>query len=148
MSNFTINRVVLVGRLARNPELRTLPSCPSVCALRIACSSTRRDTEGEFQEKPNCFDVNVFGRSAENVKRYTCKGSRVAVDGRLEWREWKTSDRQKREAVGVVAETVLLLDDCGEERGGESGDDGIERIRDRPAVWPALVATDDNALTF
>ena len=122
MSSFTINRVVLVGRLTRDPELRALPSGLSVCGLRIACNSARRDSEGEFRDKPNYFDVSVFGASASSVKRYTSKGSRVAIDGRLEWREWETSKQQKRQAVSVVADTVLFLDGPDERVGGEPND--------------------------
>jgi single-strand DNA-binding protein len=110
VSSFTINRVVLVGRLTRDPELRALPSGVSVCGLRIACNSSRRDTEGDYHEKPNFFDVSVYGTSAENVNRYTRKGSRIAIDGRLEWREWEAPDQRKREAVSVVAGTILFLD--------------------------------------
>lgn len=117
MSSFTINRVVLIGRLTRDPELRALPSGLSVCGLRIACNSARRDTDGEFHEKPNYFDVSVYGASAENVSRYTRKGRRVAIDGRLEWREWETSEQQKRQSVSVVADTVLFLDSPGERTG-------------------------------
>jgi single-strand DNA-binding protein len=121
MSSFTINRVVLVGRLTKDPELRPLPSGLGVCGLRLACSSVRRDGEGEYQEKPNYFDVSVFGSAAANVNRYTRKGSRVAVDGRLEWREWETPDEEKRQAVSVVAGTVLFLEERGERHGGEAG---------------------------
>jgi single-strand DNA-binding protein len=109
----SINRVVLVGRLTRDPELRALPSGTSVCSLRIACNSSRRDAEGDYQERPNFFDVSVYRSSAENVSRYLRKGSRVAVDGRLEWREWETAD-QKRQAVSIVADTVQFLDGPGD----------------------------------
>jgi single-strand DNA-binding protein len=110
MSSFTINRVVLIGRLTKDPELRTLPSGSSVCSLRVACNSTRRDTEGEYHDKPNYFDVSAFGGTAESVSRYTHKGSRVAIDGRLQWREWETSAEEKRQTVSVVADTVMFLD--------------------------------------
>jgi single-strand DNA-binding protein len=123
MSSFTINRVVLVGRLTRDPELRPLPSGLKVCSLRIACNSARRDTDGEFHDKPNYFDVSVFGASAKNVNHYTRKGSRVAVDGRLEWREWETQEEQKRQAVSVVADTVLFLDSPGGRDEVEGGDE-------------------------
>jgi single-strand DNA-binding protein len=122
MSYFTINRVVLVGRLTRDPELRALPSGMNVCNLRVACSSTRRDAEGDLQEKPNYFDVSVYGAASESVSRYMRKGSRVAVDGRLEWREWETSDHQKRQAVSVVADTVQFLDSPGERATGQRDD--------------------------
>jgi single-strand DNA-binding protein len=124
MSYFSINRVVLVGRLTRDPELRTLPSGASVCSLRIACNSSRRDAEGDFHERPNFFDVSVYGGAAESVGQYMRKGSRVGVDGRLEWREWETVDQQKRQAVSVVADIVQFLDTPGAAHGAdESSDD-------------------------
>jgi single-strand DNA-binding protein len=137
MSNFNINRAVLVGRLTRDPELRALPSGTSVCTLRIACNSSRREADGEFTERPNYFDVSVYGASAESVGHYMRRGSRVAVDGRLEWREWETADQQKRQAVSIVAETVQFLDSpgdrspaTGEGADGEDGDgrDGRELV--------------------
>src|ERR1700730_6053585 len=100
---FAINRVVLIGRMTRDPELRALPSGTSVCSLRIACNSSRRDPEGEFTERPNYFDVSVCGAPAESVANYMRKGSRVAIDGRLEWREWETAAEQRRQAVSIVA---------------------------------------------
>src|SRR5271167_4619510 len=123
MSYSSINRVVLVGRLTRDPELRGLPSGISVCSLRVACNSSRRDADGEYQERPNFFDVSIYRASAESVSRYMRKGSRVAIDGRLEWREWETADQQKRQAVSVVADTVQFLDSRGEHAGTEPGDD-------------------------
>jgi single-strand DNA-binding protein len=110
MSHFAINRIVLVGRLTRDPELRALPSGTSVCSMRIACNSSRRDAEGDYTEKPNYFDVSVFGPSAESVANYMRKGGRIAVDGRLEWREWETAEQQRRQAVSIVADTVQFLD--------------------------------------
>jgi single-strand DNA-binding protein len=127
MSYFNINRVVLVGRLTREPELRSLPSGTSVCALRIACNSSRRDPEGELREKPNFFDVDVYGAAAESVSNYMHKGSRVGVDGRLEWREWETSEQQKRQAVSIVADTVQFLDSPRGDRDADGlGEDGNE----------------------
>jgi single-strand DNA-binding protein len=132
MSGFTINRVVLIGRLTKDPELRALPSGSSVCNLRVACNASRSDGEGGYREKPNYFDVSAFGGAAESVSRYTRKGSRVAIDGRLEWREWESTDQQKRQAVNVVADTVLFLDrpgeraDSGRRDGEPSNDFGSE----------------------
>jgi single-strand DNA-binding protein len=125
MSYFSINRVVLVGRLTRDPELRALPSGTSVCSLRIACNSSRRDQDGDYRERPNYFDVSVYGAAGESVGNYMRKGSRVAVDGRLEWREWETADQQKRQAVSIVADTVQFLDSPGERSDGE--DTGSDR---------------------
>ncbi len=102
-----------------------------MCALRIACNTSRRDPDsGGFVERPNYFDVNVYGAPAESVGQFTHKGSRVAIDGRLEWREWETADDQRRQAVSVVADTVQFLDsraggsatDAGEDPGVGSGE--------------------------
>jgi single-strand DNA-binding protein len=120
MSFFNINRVVLIGRLTRDPELRSLPSGTSVCTLRIACNGSRRDADGDYHERPNYFDVSVYGSPGENVGTYMRKGSRVAIDGRLEWREWETTDQQKRQAVSVVADIVQFLDSPGD----RASDDG------------------------
>ncbi|MHB8234543.1 MAG: single-stranded DNA-binding protein [Solirubrobacteraceae bacterium] len=136
MAYFSINRVVLVGRLTRDPETRALPSGTSVCALRIACNGGRRDDSGQTQERPNYFDVDVYGAPADTVGRYTKKGSRVGVDGRLEWREWETEEGQRRQAVSVVADRVQFLDtpgagraaDGSAEPGGEDQDTGEREL--------------------
>jgi len=151
MSYFAINRVVLVGRLTRDPELRALPSGTNVCGLRVACNSSRRDAEGDYQEKPNFFDVNVYGASGESVNRFMHKGSRVAIDGRLEWREWETTDQQRRQAVSIVADTVQFLDSPGErpdswERpvdggGDEPGADGSSGADGGPGGEPVGVGS-------
>ncbi|HTZ87827.1 MAG TPA: single-stranded DNA-binding protein [Solirubrobacteraceae bacterium] len=122
MSIFSINRVVLVGRLTRDVELRSLPSGRSVATLRIACnSSSKKDAEGNRTERPNFFDVTVYGPAVESVARYTGKGSRIGVDGRLEWREWETAEQERRQAVGIVADVVQFLD--GRSGASQEGDD-------------------------
>jgi single-strand DNA-binding protein len=118
-----INHVVLVGRLTKDPELRELSSGNSVCSLRLACNSRRRDADGEYHERPNFFDVSVFGPQGENVERFMRKGSQIAVDGRLEWREWEGADEQRRQAVSVVADNVQFLGSPSGE-GGRAGEEG------------------------
>jgi single-strand DNA-binding protein len=125
VSYSAINRVVLVGRLTRDPELRALPSGTSVCGLRVACNSTRRDSDGGRTEKPNYFDVSVYGVPGETVANYMRRGGRVAIDGRLEWREWETADQQRRQAVSIVADTVQFLDSARDHSEvGEPAPDG------------------------
>jgi single-strand DNA-binding protein len=127
MSNFNINRVVIVGRLTRDPDLRALPSGVNVSSLRVACNSSRRETDGSYTERPNFFDVSIYGASAESVSRYMRKGSRVALDGRLEWREWET-DNQKRQAVSIVADTIQFLEGPGERAEDGGGEDDGELV--------------------
>ena len=115
-----INRVVLVGNLTRDPELRHTPSGTPVCSLRIAVNSRRKDETGQWVDKPNYFSITVWGQQGENCAQYLSKGRPVAVDGRLDWREWETQDGAKREAVEVVAETVQFLGSRGDGEGGGS----------------------------
>jgi single-strand DNA-binding protein len=129
MSYSSINRVVLIGRLTSDPELRALPSGTSVCNLRIACNTTRKTTEGDYTQKPNFFNVSVFGATGESVHRYMSRGRRVAIDGRLEWHEWETTEGAKRQAVEVVAESVQFLDGRGGQ-GSPNGSSGEEDSAD------------------
>jgi single-strand DNA-binding protein len=103
-----INRVVITGNLTRDPELRSLPSGTLVCELRVACNTRRKDG-GEWVDKPNYFDVTVWGVSGENASKYLSKGRPVAIDGRLEWREWEAQDGNRRQAVSIIAESVQYL---------------------------------------
>jgi single-strand DNA-binding protein len=123
MSYANINRVVLTGRLTREPEMRSLASGASVCGLRIACNGVRKTDDG-YVERPNYFDVSVFGAAADAVGTYTRTGSRVAVDGRLEWREWETAEAERRQAVSIVADTVQFLDTKADAERGDGFDAG------------------------
>ena len=116
-----INRVVLVGNLTRDPELRHTPSGMAVCGLRIAVNTRRKDSAtGQWTEKPNYFDITVWGNQGESCAQYLSKGRPVAVDGRLEWREWDAQDGTKRQAVEIIADSVQFLG--GRDGGaGESG---------------------------
>jgi single-strand DNA-binding protein len=109
MAATNINRVVLTGNLTHDPELRNLPSGMAVCSLRIACNTRRKDGSGNWVDKPNYFDVTVWGAQGENCANYLSKGRPVAVDGRLEWREYQDRDGNKRQAVDIIADSVQFL---------------------------------------
>src|SRR5437660_131752 len=117
----SINRVVLVGNLTRDPELRHTPGGTPVCSLRIAVNSRRKDESGQWVDKPNYFSISVFGNQAESCTQYLSKGRPVAVDGRLDWREWQAQDGAKRESVEIVAESVQFLGSRGDGAGGAAG---------------------------
>jgi single-strand DNA-binding protein len=116
-----INRVVLVGNLTKDPELRHTPSGTAVCSLRIAVNSRRRDESGQWVDKPNYFDVSIFGNQAESSAQYLSKGRPVGIDGRLDWREWEAQDGSKRQAVQIIAESVQFLGSRGDAEGGGGG---------------------------
>src|SRR6476660_6308264 len=135
-----INRVVLVGNLTRDPELRHTPGGTPVCSLRIAVNSRRKDETGQWADKPNYFSVSVFGNQAESCAQYLSKGRPVAIDGRLEWREWE-KDGVKREAVEVVADSVQFLGSRGDGEGG-GGNQFVPAGASEGVDCPA--ATDDD----
>jgi single-strand DNA-binding protein len=117
----SINRVVLVGNLTKDPELRHTPSGTAVCNLRLAVNTRRKDETGQWVDKPNYFDETVWGNQGERCAQYLSKGRPVAVDGRLEWREWETPEGNKRQAVDVVADSVQFLGSRGDGEGGGGG---------------------------
>ena len=105
----SINRVTLVGNLTRDPELRTTPNGKSVCTLGLAVNERYKNESGEWVEKPNFFDIVVWGAQAENCSQYLAKGRQIAVDGRLSFRSWEAQDGSKRSKVEVIANTVQFL---------------------------------------
>jgi len=112
-----INRVTLVGRLTRDPELRHLPSGAPVLEMGVAVNGRQQDAGGNWIDKPNFFDVKVYGNQAEHLSQYLSKGRRVGIDGRLDWRSWEADDGSKRSKVDVVAQTVQFLDSRAEGEG-------------------------------
>jgi single-strand DNA-binding protein len=108
VSATNINRVTLTGNLTRDPELRSTQGGTSVCSLRIASNSRRKTADG-WVDKPNYFNVTVWDAQGENCNRFLSKGRPVAVDGRLDWREWTGQDDIRREAVEIIADSVQFL---------------------------------------
>jgi single-strand DNA-binding protein len=142
MAATNINRVVISGNLTRDPELRSIPSSgTSVCSLRIAVNSRRKDESGQWVDKPNYFDVTVFGAQGDNCAQYLSKGRPVAVDGRLNWREWE-KDGVKRQSVDIIADSVQFL---GSREGGTQGNsNGVvesDLAPDTSDMQPAEVAS-------
>lgn len=124
MAASNINVVVITGNLTRDPELRSTGGGTPVCDLRVAVNSRRKDGSGQWVDKPNYFDVTVWGAQGENCANYLSKGRPVAVEGRLDWSEWEAKDGSgKRQAVRIVANSVQFLGsrDGGGEGGGNGG---------------------------
>jgi single-strand DNA-binding protein len=137
-----VNRVVLTGNLTRDPELKNTAGGSKICSLRVACNGRRKDGQtGEWEDSPNYFDVTVFSTQGENCARYLTKGRAIAVDGRLDWREWET-DGVKRQAVQIIAETVQFLGEPVAGGGGSGG--GSETSSAPPPVSVGASAADDD----
>lgn len=141
-----LNRVTVIGRLTRDPELRHTGGGDAICSMRIAVSSRKRDENGEWSDTPNFFDVTVFGKRGETASEWLAKGKRVGIDGRLAWREWQAQDGSKRQSVEIIANDVFFLTPRSEDEGG-----GAPRSADdlAPAASPPRQApADDSDIPF
>lgn len=113
MAQRNINKFIATGRLTRDPELRALPSGTSVCEMRLAVNGMGRSGEVGY------IDVSAYGANGEACHRYLSKGSKIGVDGRIEYGEWET-DNGKRHSYSVVANTVEFLTPRSEEESEEA----------------------------
>jgi single-strand DNA-binding protein len=141
----SINQVILMGNLTRDPELRTTPSGQSVCSFSIAVNRSWQDQSGQTQEAVDYFDITAWGKLGELVNQYLSKGRKCLIQGRLSQRSWE-QDGQKRSKVEVVANDVTFLDGPSGGSGGASApaqapakakkgkkdDDAVEDIDDKP----------------
>ena len=128
----SLNQVILMGNLTRDPELRQTQSGQQVCSFSLALNRSYKDQNGEWQEATDYIDVVAWGPLGERVAQYMSKGRRALVQGRLQSRSWE-QDGQKRSKVEVLANDVTFLDS----RGGESGDAGSNGTAGTPAPKPS-----------
>jgi single-strand DNA-binding protein len=117
MAQRNINKWIGTGRLTRDPELRALPSGTSVCEMRLAVNGMGRSGEVGY------IDVSAYGANGEACNRYLTKGSKVGVDGRIEYGEWEADGGGKRHSYSVVANTVEFLTPRSEEESEEPADE-------------------------
>jgi single-strand DNA-binding protein len=153
-----LNSVSLVGRLTRDPELRGLPSGGSVCTMRVAFSTSKKQPDGSWSDVSNFVNVTVFGNSADNAARFLSKGRQVAVNGRLQWREYQPKDGgAKREAIEIVANDVQFIGGREDGQGGGQqqapasdfgGDFGGPPAPQQRQAPPTPAPVDDSPLPF
>ena len=141
----SFNKVILVGNLTRDPELRYTPSGKAIAKIGLAVNRAWTSESGEKKEEVTFVDVDVFGRTAENVSQYMRKGSPILIEGRLRLDQWDDKQTgQKRSKLGVVAETVQFL---GSPRGGEGGGSALAPSRSRTTEPPPAGAPAGDADT-
>jgi single-strand DNA-binding protein len=116
-----LNKVLIVGNLTRDPELKSLPSGVQVASMGIATNRVWRDKEGNRKEDTEFHNVVVFGRQAETSAQYLRKGSQVMVEGRLQTRSWE-ADGQKKYRTEIVADRVQFGTRRGEGASGSEGE--------------------------
>ena len=144
MANY--NKVILVGNLTRDPQLKYLPSQMAVVEFGLAVNHKYKTKSGEDREEVLFIDVAAFGRGAEVINQYCQKGRAIAVDGRLEWREWEDKDGNKRQAIDVIADSVQFLGGREEGQGGGNGftpqsDVPVNNSDFQPVAAPAGAST-------
>lgn len=139
----SINQVILMGNLTRDPELRTTPSGQNVCSFSIAVNRSWQGQDGSQQDAVDYFDITAWGKLGELVNQYLSKGRRCLIQGRLSQRSWE-QEGQKRSKVEVVASDVTFLDSGAAGDGGgnssaprssapkKSNDAVVEDIDDKP----------------
>lgn len=121
----SVNKVILVGNLGADPEVRYLPSGDAVANIRLATTDRYKDkASNEFKEVTEWHRVAFFGRLAEIVNEYLKKGSAVYIEGRLRTRKWQGQDGQDRYSTEIVADQMQMLGGRGGAGGGGGGDDG------------------------
>ncbi len=134
----SFNKVILVGNLTRDPELRYTPKGTAIAKIGVAVNRVWTNEAGEKKEEVTFVDVDVFGRTAENVGQYMRKGRPILIEGRLRLDQWDDKQTgQKKSKLGVVAETVQFL---GSATGGGEGGAPAPAARPRPAAAAAAPA--------
>jgi len=113
----SFNKIIIVGNLGRDPELRYTPQGTAVCNFSVSTNERRRDKAGEQQDVTTWFRVNAWGRQAENVSKYLAKGRRVYVEGRLHVEEWNDRDGKTRYTLEVNASDIQFLDSAADVEG-------------------------------
>ena len=117
----SFNKIILVGNLGRDPELRYTPQGDAVCSFSMATNERKRDKSGEFQDVTTWFKVTLWRRQAENASKYLSKGSPVYIEGRLQLEEWTDRDGKERYTLGVQATDMQFISARGEGGGEYSG---------------------------
>jgi single-strand DNA-binding protein len=124
----SVNKVILVGNLGRDAELRYTPGGAAVATLNLATTETWNDKEGQRQEKTEWHRVILWGKQAETLNQYLQKGKQIYVEGRLQTRQWDDKDGNKRYTTEVRGDRVVLLSSgAGGQRGSSSGTGGAMR---------------------
>lgn len=115
------NRVILLGNLTRDPQLKYLPNNTAVCEFGLAVNRNYRDRDGNQREDTTFVDISAFGKPAETINQYMSKGRPLLVEGRLKFDSWTAQDGGKRSKLSVVAENFQFIGGRGDGDGGGRG---------------------------
>ncbi len=135
------NKVILMGNLTRDPELRTTPNGQNVCSFSLAINRTWKDANGQTQEAVDFIDCTAWGKAGEIISQYTQKGRPILITGRLQSRSWE-QDGQKRSKVEVNVDDFNFIG-SGQGGGGGMSSDDAGPAPSKPAATKKKAADDD-----
>ena len=138
-----INKVILIGNLGKDPELRYTPSGTAVASFSLATSEKWKDRDGNMQDKTEWHNIVVWGRQAEIAKEYLAKGRQVYIEGRIQTRSWDDKDGNKRYTTEIIAQRLNFLGSRGDQGGGGSSSDAPPE-----APPPGDLGAEDDDLPF
>ena len=143
-----LNKVMLMGNLTRDPELRYTPNNTAVTNLGMAINRRWRNQQGEQQEETTFVDLEAFGRTAEVLNQYLKKGRPVFIEGRLKLDQWQNREGQNRSKLKVVVEQFQFIDQRGEGDGGGGGGGRGAQQGAPPADGPAHEPVEGDDIPF
>ncbi len=146
----SFNKIIIVGNLGRDPELRYTPQGNAVCNFSMATNEKRRDKSGELQDVTTWFRITLWGKQAENASKYLQKGSQVYIEGRLKLDEWTDRDGNTRQTLDVTATDMQFISGGrGEEiaaTSSASSQNNVNSFSDSDSGDSATTQTTDNTM--
>ncbi len=140
----SVNKVMLVGNLGRDVELRYTPGGAAVATLNLATTEVWNDKSGQRQEKTEWHRVVLWGKQAETLAEYLVKGKQIYVEGRLQTRQWDDKDGNKRYTTEIRGDRIVLLGGGGRGAPAARGEAAV----DQPAAEPAAAELTDDDIPF
>ncbi|MGA9774173.1 MAG: single-stranded DNA-binding protein [Blastocatellia bacterium] len=140
----SFNKIILVGYLGRDPELRYTPDGTPVCNFSVATTERKKDKAGEFQDHTTWFRVNLWRRQAEVASQYLTKGKQVYIEGRLSQSEYQDKDGNTRTSLEINATDLQFLGSRGDEGGAAPREERSPKANSRPEPAGAGPITDDD----
>lgn len=132
-----LNRATVIGRLTRDPEVRTTPNGRTVTSITVVTNMVWTDQSGNKQEKPEFHNIVLWGKLGEIAGQYLAKGRRAFIEGRIETREWTGQDSVKRYRTEIIGDNLIMLD-------GPKGDSGAPQgAQTRPTSAPIVDSSDE-----
>jgi single-strand DNA-binding protein len=144
----SVNKVILVGNLGRDAELRYTPGGAALATINMATTEVWNDKAGQRQEKTEWHRVVLWGKSAETLTEYLTKGKQIYVEGRLQTRQWDDKDGNKRYTTEIRGDRVVLLGGGGGGRGGQMSDRGESAATHAAGPEPSEQPLTDDDIPF